>query len=170
MKQILSLFFLPVFFTFLPYSQYLGPDPVDKLASKVAKEVSKKYGLSPCSIGGAVKEGKPWRVTVDFRFEGNALSIDEGRNLIVHLAEDFMKTFNQQVDPQLLYEYPFTAKNINLGIYCTNKKGLFFMDPFVHTLVASNNEIGLFTQDSQDAYKYKQKIYEPYEEAVEKVK
>jgi len=44
---------------FLPYSQYLGPDPVDKLASKVAKEVSKKYRLSPCSIGGAVKEGKP---------------------------------------------------------------------------------------------------------------
>jgi len=170
MKKTSLLLIIPMFFMFMQCRQFSGPDPVDRLASKIAKDLSKKYHLSPCAIGGEAKEGKSSQVIVDFQFEGDALDITEGRKLIVSLAQDFLIEFNKQVDPQDVYLYPFKTKDIDLGIYCRSKSGQIFMDPFVKTLVSSGNEIGFFTQDPNNLYKMKQKIYEPFEEAVEKVK
>jgi len=170
MKKNSLLLIIPMFFMFMQCGQFSGPDPVDRLASKIAKDLGKKYHLSPCAIGGAAKEGKSSQVIVDFQFEGNALDMVEGRKLMVSLAQDFLIEFNKQVDPQDVYSYPFKTKDIDLGIYCQSKSGKVFKDPFVKILVSSNDKIGFFTEDPNNCLKLKQKIYEPFEEAVEKVK
>jgi len=159
-----------MFFMFMQCGQFGGPDPVDKLASKIAKDLSKKYHLSPCAIGGEAKEGKSSRVIVDFQFEGNALDITESRKLMVSVAQDFLIEFNKQVDPNIVYSYPFTPNEINLGIYCSSKSGKNFLDPFASFVVASKSKFGFFTEDPNNCFKLKQEVYEPFEEAVEKVK
>jgi len=148
-----------------------GPDEVDKFAIKVSKELAKKYGLNYSGIGGgATKEGV-WLVKTHFIFKGLPLDIDQGRKIIVPMLEEFLTEINENKDIRsLLRDYPFTPKNIDIVIICHDFDNETIYDHYLDTITASNREIGFFTRDPENKHKYKLEMYEPYEEALEKVK
>jgi len=172
----MKLFLIILFSTCLGYmfvksKSYGQLDEVDKFAIKVSKNLAKKYGLSHAGIGGgATKEGV-WIVKTHFLFEGLPLDIDQGRKIIIPMLEEFLTEINENKNIRsLLRDYPFTPKNIGIVIICHDFDNETIYDPYLDTMTASNGKIGYFTRDPDNKYRYKFKMYEPYEEALEKVK
>jgi len=172
MKYFLIILFSTCLgYMFVKSKSYGGLDEVDKFAIKISKELAKKYGLSHSGIGGgATKEGV-WLIKTHFLFEGLPISINQGRKIIVPMLEEFLNEINSNKNiHSLLRDYPFTPKNVDIIIFFHDFDNERINDPYLNTVSAHGGEIGYFTQDPDNKYKYKFEMYEPYEEALEKVK
>jgi len=100
------------------------------------------------------------------------LTIEEGRRLVVTLAEDLIKRYNssQKIRP-LLKTYPYTPNNINYKISCTTNGDLWVLQNPQHP----ENEISHISMNRGQLYYYvnlskecvplKQIHEETYEEA-----
>ncbi len=167
---ISRLLLLPMFFMFVQCMSFSGPDPVDSIASKTAKLIGDKYNLEPCALGGSAKEGKTSVIIVDFEYRGSAIDFVKGRKMIIDLVKGYLTEFNQQVDPNNIYCYPFDIKNVNIAIYCKDPFGGNYKSPYISIIMAGSNKISFFIDDPNDPFKINQFIDEPYEEALKKIK
>ena len=90
--------------------------------------------------------------------------------MIIDLVKGYLTEFNQQVDPNNIYCYPFDIKNVNIAIYCKDPFGGNYKSPYISIIMAGSNKISFFIDDPNDPFKINQFIDEPYEEALKKIK
>ena len=170
MKIYLLLFF-PLLFAIMKFNKYKEPDLVNKLGLELAEYVEKKYSLTPSGIGGSIKENKIQFITVHFCFKGNPVDIETGRKLLLPIVNDLLIFLNDKPEiRQNIQEYPFTSKNLDIAIFFYDFENKVISHPYLNTISARKEEIGYFTRDPHNRYKYELEMYEPYEEALKKVK
>ena len=146
-----------------------GLDDEDKklygFVAREGKQLGKKYHMSQCGIGGG---GYPkiWLMSLSFQRFGSPLTEEEARRLIIASLDDYLIAVNKDEDIRpYLKNYPFTPKNINLGIYNYNPDRTNVYHPYIGTVSIHEGKIGYFT-DEPNNLKYYSKKYETYEEAV----
>jgi hypothetical protein len=128
--------------------------------------LGKKYQMRQSGNGlGAMN--KVELMCISFDKYGAPLNEKEARSLVIHCVEDFLEAVNsdEQLRP-LLKDYPFTAKNLDLGIFSFDKDQSLHIFPNI--AVASNykGKISFSTKEAPDIYGYYTEKYETYEEAV----
>jgi hypothetical protein len=135
--------------------------------AQAGEQIEKKYGMLQSSIGGGVDHGI-WLMSLDFHRYGSALTEAEARRLITNCLDDFLELANQ--DEKLrpfLKVHPLKPENIELGIInynAVNRRESFH--PYITVVTASRGEIGYFTKEESDKFRYKSEKYESYKEAV----
>jgi len=155
----------------MKFNEHKEPDLVNKLALELAEYVEKKYSLTPSGIGGSIKENKIQFISVQFCFKGNPVDIETGRKLILSVLNDLLIFLNNKSEiHQNIQEYPFTSKNLDIAIFFYDFENEVISHPYLNTISAHKGEIGYYTRDPDNRYKHISKTYEPYEEALEKVK
>ncbi len=151
-------------------NRYSQPSTNTKIAVEIGKFIAETYGLIPCGVGGGkTKKGLPL-VIVGFIYKGKLLNIEEGRKLFIEVLEDSLEFIKEnQKNINNFQGGSFTYENIDLSIYCFDPQGNQVFDPYLDIIGNYSNKIGYSTQDPNDRYKKKQKIYETYDEAFEKL-
>ena len=147
--------------------------PVDRYVTQISKKICKKYRLSVCQRGGA--QDKPDSgvrlINIGFAYYGEPIMIDQARKLIVTIAEEFLTKINaNETLRPYLKNYPFTIHNMSIALYCYDFRGNEINHPYLNTVHNVKNQIGYMTQDPENHYKFKEKIYRPYEEELAIVK
>jgi hypothetical protein len=135
--------------------------------AKTGNKLEKKYGMSPCGIGGGAKEDGIWLMALSFDRYGDPLTEAEARKLIINCVDDFLEAVNndEQLKP-FLKEYPFTAKNLDLTIYNYDKGQVLNYFPYIAIVTNSEGKVGFFTENASTKYGYYTKKYETYDEAI----
>lgn len=134
--------------------------------TREGKRLGEKYNMSLCSIGGGTDKGI-WLMSFDFQRYGSLLTEKDARELIIKCLNDYLKVVNR--DEKLrpfLKEYPFEAKNIEMGIfnYEVDKKDVYH--PYIRVVASDEGKISYYTKEKENEFRYKSRKYESYEEAV----
>ena len=121
--KILSIITIIIFAVFLMTNCFSDEaDKCDKLTSKVTVRCGKKLekekqSLYFVGIGGRMKEAKIVEPYMGFQY-WHEVSLEEGRELIVHIAQKYLTEFNNDVKLRsCLCEYPFTAQRLHIDIW-----------------------------------------------------
>jgi len=135
--------------------------------AKEGKLLGKKYHMSQCGIGGGVDDGISL-MSLDFQRYGSLLTEMEARHLIVCCVNDYLKAVNR--DDALrpfLKVYPFKPENIDLVIYSYHPiDRTEVLDPNIFIVSAHEGKVSYLTQDPENAFRFKSKKYESYDDAL----
>jgi len=139
---------------------------LDRLDNSIEKEYKEKYNLELIATGGGSVEGFEL-YTLRFIRYGES-PIEESRVLILTLAERVLTEINQ--NPSLvkgMIKYPFTTKNLDLGIFIRKPDGNFLNEDEIDIVGISGKKIRYVP------YKSKRSIsdttFESIKTALEKV-
>jgi len=152
-------------------NMYQEPSTHDKalygFIAKMGRELGKKYKISLIAQGGGATPEGIWLMSLSFEKEGDPLTEEEARKLIIHCVDDFLSAVNndEKLKP-LLKEYPFTAKNLSLAIFSGGKNQVAHYFPSISVVSDSRGKICFFTEDPSTKHGYHTEKYETYEEAV----
>jgi len=135
--------------------------------AKMGNELGKKYKMSPIGPGGGATPEGIWLMSLSFEKNGDPLTEEEARKLIIHCVDDFLLAVNS--DDKLkpfLKNYPFTSKNLDLTIFSYDKDHILHYFPSIAVVTNVEGKIGFFTEDPSVKHGYHTKKYETYEESV----
>lgn len=172
-------FFVKLFFTpllvimfLLSNCQHREESPHVKHAhqeiNKFKKTALEKYDVSLIAQGRALGE-KINGLSLTFHTREEK-SLDEMRNLIVHLATDFLMQINSNNEIKKYFvEYPFDVKNLNLIILSSDLKknspeNLESSKEKIATAILIKNNLCYSTKNND-----KENFQETFQEALEKV-
>ena len=143
-----------------------------KEISKFRKSAREKYGVVLMGHGGAFRK-KINKINLTFYIQKEQ-SIDEMRDLMVHLANDFLTQINSndEIRPYLV-EYPFRVERLHFGVLIFDSKKKFIVNPAnsieklaVGRLLNGRLNYSIRNEEQENL----QLIYqETFEEALEKV-
>jgi uncharacterized protein YqgQ len=139
--------------------------------ARTSKKLGKKYGMSPCGLGGGAREDGIRLMCLRFERYGDPLTEEAARRLIINCVGDFLQFTNN--DGQLrpfLKDYPFTAKNLSLAIFNYDQNQVLHYFPYIAIVTNSEGKIGFLTKIASAEYGYHTEKYETYDEAVAIVK
>lgn len=143
--------------------------PTGIVFNNYEKKVKRSDGLEVSGIGSMMPTGNLCGVFMSFRCF-HPMSLPEARKLFVKLSEGLLAETNStpQIRPYMEV-YPFTAKNIELGLAFVDKKGDHLMDGNLAYILYIKDSIAYTTlADEKSPFKV---IYkEPYEQAVKIVR
>jgi hypothetical protein len=101
------------------------------------------------------------------------LNIDDARAFYLEIVEGLINKANadEEIRPYL-HNYPFTEKNMSIGLVFFNEKNDFMQDGFVASMTMLDNENGLiYYRIYHPETEMLETIYiEPYEDALKIVK
>lgn len=175
----MKLFFLAVCLlliacigAFMPnqYGPSQGEQLVNQTLAKAAKIIKKKYQLQPVGEGAAMPGGPIQELTLEF--DANARYTKEQlRDLLIKSAKELLEQIqtNEEIQPFLITK-PFTIQNVKITIYNQDQNGREVYDPEISTASLSRGILIYKTTDPEDEFKYKNRIKETYEEALQALK
>ncbi len=140
----------------------------DRIVSEYLQEMEKKYDLHCIGNGGGFLD-KVNEVIIYFTTTGPK-NIEKVRELLVLMTEDLLRRYNENEEIRpFLKNYPFTSKNLSMGITLKNQEGREITNPgnSVELLWGAfqNNGIISFVIENE-AHPYLQNVFEEtYEEA-----
>ena len=160
--------------SFLPLwgSKIMAKDyPVDQrvvnpLMGKAAKYFEHKYHMNPIGIGISMPNGIVKRLGIEFQVQ-KPLSKQEAREILIACANELLSMINnnKEIRPYLR-NFPFTLKNVGIGIFIANQDGSDVYHPDICVASISNGELTYDTRDKNNRYSYKSTTTESYEEAL----
>jgi hypothetical protein len=160
--------------------------------SKNEKNSNKLSKRSQIAIARTVKTAKILSETRNLRFDGfggsggmqgvvkmraisltstdGPFNVKQARELVVYCAEVFLREINnsEEIRPYL-YNYPFTAKNIEVAVFCHDKDDNSPPAPFIACASAYQGTIN-YKINVNEGYAFKTIHSEPYEEALKILK
>ena len=147
--------------------------PPDKLSlisdvrKKVALKVRKERNL--CAIGtGAQAMDQIKMLGLSFNYN-EELTIDEGRELLVYVVDEFVRSVNEEPKIQpFLANVPFEAKNIEIRIFLQKPDGHEFEDGKLSVIRCLNGRLEFAVNDSQSDLLVKTAYTESFAQALEK--
>jgi hypothetical protein len=104
-----------------------GEDPnyirmSDQIINLYIKDMKEQYGLKCFGSGGGFLN-KVNEIIISFETQGPK-NKKELRELVIKINEDLLKRYNENEEIRpYLKNYPFTAKNLRIGILLTDEKG-----------------------------------------------
>src|SRR5262249_6511208 len=123
-------------------------------AAREGKELGKKYGMSFSGVGGGTDHGI-WFITVCFQHYDSFFTEERARKLIIDCLQEFLEIANKdEALRPFLKVYPLKPENINMNIFNYTNDHNFIFYPYICTVSTSDGEIGLFTKDSSDIFRY----------------
>ncbi|MCH9617600.1 MAG: hypothetical protein SP4CHLAM5_10540 [Chlamydiia bacterium] len=141
----------------------------DTYISEVRRELKKiaykEFGIKACGSGA----GGPFdveRIGIDFNVYKRA-SREEARELLVQLTERFVQVINghEKLRPYLR-EYPFTPIRAEIYLSFFDKTGNTYKDGSITSILVDRNKQICYYSINPDNPKKKNKLKEPYDEAV----
>lgn len=160
---------------FICYAVFVFSEPsrnqaVDHVLERTANQLKQRFGLETIGTGGSASEGKESMIGIEFQIK-RSLSFNEARKMIIESANLLLNNINSdKYLSSYLSEVPFTQKNIEITIYISGKNHERIFDPDITLVSFDNGKITFKTLDPEDHYKYKSRIVETYEEALQKLK
>lgn len=181
-RPILNIIVLPTLFIlvitvglffFSSGNVYDVPSPHQKtlhaMLNRFINHVEKNFDLELSAFGGSNEDHKTACIGVGFTSRTKK-SKDECRKLIIEITDIFLFYINDDKElAKYLLHNPFTFKDINLDIFIIplNKN---VVDPDIGIASLLGGEIVYKTDDPNNEFRYKSRIIESYEEALQKVK
>lgn len=139
---------------------------VNKILSQSARNIKDKYKLVPVGSGAAMFKGPLRELCLDF-YSYSALNKEQLRSLIISSVNEVVQLVNSNPNAlAILYEPPFTFKNVNIVIYNLDAHGNTLHDPEIGVARISNGNLGFSTNDRYSKKGYKNTVEESYEDAV----
>ena len=152
----------------LIYFFVLKSDDYEKLADKItiktAQKLSVENGLFLIGTGGKMMDD------IQMMYMGfeyfHPINIDRGRELLLSSIEEYLTVINsdEKVRPYL-HEFPFTANNIEIGIWILNSDGSKVASDKIRYIHA-NHGILSYYMDGEEEYSRKTVHEETYNEAL----
>jgi len=135
----------------------------------ITEEMEAKFNLQCCGFEAGGVDGLKI-IGLSFYTTG-VLSVDESRQQMIELITYYMNRLNsfKELEPYAA-NFPFELKNISLTLFYRNEEGDFVYDPSVGVCYNTKDSIVYCFNDKENSMRYKNRIKENYEEAVEKVK
>ncbi len=94
----------------------------DRIVKQYLKDMKNQYDLDCFGCGGGFLN-KVNEIIISFEKQGPK-SKKELRELVIKINEDLLKRYNENEEIRpYLKNYPFTAKNLRIGILLTDEKG-----------------------------------------------
>jgi hypothetical protein len=136
------------------------------VSRRVVKTLAQRYGMRQVGSGGGMMD-QVNMMFIAFSIK-RLLTIIEARALIIDCAEEYLAEINsdEKLKP-FLVTYPFPIKNIEIKIFFNTSEGYPVVYPYVGSISLYEGRIAYYKDDPKDPYKYKVKIYELYDEAVD---
>lgn len=141
----------------------------DKITANTINIIEKKYPLTCIGEGGGMMKCVEM-MSISFTCN-RILEKNEARRLIVDAAEIYLNQINsnEQIRPYLK-NYPFTIENIEIRIFISDAKGYDVYDPNIAVVSVIDKNVLYKTQEKDQKYGYKSRVFESYEEAKNIVK
>lgn len=138
----------------------------DKITEKTAKNLSKKYQLTPIGSGGSMMHDVE-KLALSFNCY-HPLSLDQSRKLIVSCVDEYIEAVNNNADIRpYLHNYPFTEQNVEVAIFIYENNKFTEVQPGQVSCVSElKGKICYHTKDPEDEYKLETLHEESYAEAV----
>ena len=138
----------------------------DKITSKTAKKLSKKYQLDPIGSGGSMMHDVEM-LALSFNCY-RSLSINESRELVINCVNEYIKSINENENIRpYLHDYPFSAQNIQIKIFFFGDENFQKIPPGKINVVSTGKKrVRYYTDSDEDEYKLETLHQETYEEAV----
>jgi hypothetical protein len=144
-----------------------GERLVNETLDKTARVIHQKYHLHPAGEGVAMHGGPIRELFLSFTTKGRYTQ-EELRRLVINCADELVNqvNINENIQP-FLFERPFTIKNTQIVIFNYDKNGSLIYDPEIANVEIVDGMLTYLTEDPEDRFKYKTRITETYEEALE---
>ncbi len=97
----------------------------DRIVNQYLKDMKDLYGLNCFGCGGGFLN-KVNEIIISFKIQGPK-NREELRELVIKITEDLLRRYNdnEKIRPYLK-NYPFTDRNVRIGILLTDEKGISF--------------------------------------------
>ena len=140
----------------------------DKIENKIifqtAKKLKEEKNLSFAGFGGSAVKGNEY-LSIDFNYF-ELLDIEQARNLIIQIAQLFLKNLNSNEYLQKNNESPYEIKNLDIRIFCYDSG---YSDPSPPNLSLVDLRKNMCTYYQNISEKFEIIHEESYEEALKLV-
>jgi hypothetical protein len=142
----------------------------NQVLTKLAGQLTKKYHLKVVGDSAEMPEGVISNLGLRFHIR-RVLKKEELREILVGCVEAFLEEINsnEEIRPYLGV-YPFTPKNISIGIIMLTSEGKDVYDPDIEASFAGGGKLWYGTTARNQKYGYKSEYEENFEEAKDLVK
>ena len=170
---LIALMIIKVFVSLNQTQKYYpskGEQLVNATLAKTARIIKEKYNLIPCGEGAAMPGGPIQKLILcfDTKYPHSQKQI---RELLINSAQELLNKINQNNEIQeFLAEQPFTIKNTEIIIFNHDENGRRLFDPNISTARISQAILVYRIIDATDRFKYKEEIYEKYDDALKEMK
>ena len=170
MKYIFILL-LGFFSVFLLSSNNLKSKSYSKLANKItastALKLKKEKELYLIGTGGQMMDDIQM-MAMSFEYF-HQVDVKEGRKLLIFSIEMYLDAINNdnKIHPYL-HEYPFTAKNVEIRIWCHNPDGSDVPSDKIYYISSIDGVLSFYIDDPEN-YSRKTIHEETYEEALQAI-
>lgn len=147
----------------LPLYLQLAPE----IMGNVTREILTTYELSPVfTHTGLLKNVE--MIGVSYRFD-EPVSIEEARCLAIDCASRYWDAFNanEAIRPYLA-NYPFGAKNVDVGVSFYRPDGSEVYYPAVHSVSVSEGYVLYYYLEEGKEWGFKEVVEKPFEEEAQK--
>lgn len=148
--------------------------PPDKLSlisdvrNKVALKVGKERNLRAIGTGAQAMD-QIKMLGLSFTYN-NELTIDEGRELLVYVVNEFVRAVNAELKIQpFLANVPFEAKNIEIRIFLQKQNGNEFEDGELSVIRCINGRLEFAVENSQLDQSIETVYSESFDQAMQKI-
>ena len=138
---------------------------VNQVTTEVEEKLSKSHHIEALAGNDKIATwvDKPM---LEFQIVG-PLTKGELRVLLIEAAEEFLTAINSNAKlPPFLKKFPFTAKEIDIGIRVVDRKGQLVFDPDIFSASVHLGKLYFHTLDKNNEYQYKTTEVEDYEKAL----
>lgn len=161
--------FAVILFSFNYFSEPTKDQMINDILEKTANQLQKKYGIEAIGTGGSEDNGKETLIGIDFRIY-HPLAIKEARKMILDSVKILLENINNNENlKNHLVETPFPRNRVDITIYIS-KNHEEVLDPEITLVSFYKDKVVYRTLDPEDSFKYKSRITETYEEALQKLK
>lgn len=169
MKRILLKIFVPLSLFLISCTTNADYFGQFKFIEETVKKIEKKYGLYAIGRGGGADNDKMRVIHVSFTLKDSPMTKEQARKQVIMVVEDFLKDINS--DEKLIpffINFPVTAKNVRIFLFCSEKKGKRIYQPYVGFVACDQGKLIYMFDDPEFPETYKCKSYETesFEEGV----
>ncbi|MEX0962286.1 MAG: hypothetical protein WDZ28_05475 [Simkaniaceae bacterium] len=158
-------------FSFFSYSSTTGLSKDEKIVNQITKETAKKLNekkkLVLIGTGGQMMY-KIEMLAMSFNYY-QEVDLETARELLVESVEEYLSAINSNQEVRsYLFNYPFTAKNIEITIFFRNPDGSNAASEKINIAAANQGKL-IYYIDSPDKHTITAIYRETYEEAKEAI-
>ena len=138
------------------------------IRADLAKKLSKKHHMTVVGITGGLARCVN---VLGLRFDiQGPLTKEQIRNILIDCVEEFLTTINlnEKLRPHLK-QFPFTAKEIDIGLFIVDNHKHEIFDPCIGTATAVAGKLRYYSVSKDDLFTLKQVAEEDYDTALQLV-
>ena len=140
---------------------------VNIVLSNATKFLIEKYQLKVIGEGVAMPGGHVKKLSLDFQIQG-PVAKEELRKIVIEITHDFLKLINSDQNFRRFSNcYPFTLKNVQIGIFVIDNEGREVLEPDISIVEIYQGFLIFRTVDKSNTFKYKSEYRESYDEAIQ---